>query len=223
MENCAPSSQYIWKLCLEPQKNLHTHTHTDNLRTTHPTRKFSASDRTVGNTFSKSRASTGDSHVNYLPSFLELAICLKCWPNKNHQGRSMKSYLFICVCSALCAPSDVLQIKRGRQEFCGGENKTKAKVFFCHYSLPALSFSFSFPAPCCDFDKWQYKRRIYDGSWRLAHYHKQNRALSLRHWGAIEGGLWTWCMGQDPFLQKWTWLKSRWKPLEIQVKTLSTG
>lgn len=105
---------------------------------------------------------------------------------QNPSGECLQSYLFICVFSALSTPSDVLQIKRGGGKFCGRENKTKAKFSFCHY--PFSAFSFSFPAPYCDFDKWQYKRRIYVGSWWLAHYHKQNRALSLCHWGAIEGG-----------------------------------
>lgn len=121
---------------------------------------------------------------------------------QNHQGRRMKNYLFICVCSARSVPSDVLEIKRGGKSSVGEKIKLRPR-FSCHYPLPALSFPFSFPAPCCDFDKWQYKRRIYDRSWRLAHYHKQNSPQPPplgSHWR----GLWRWCMGQDPFLQKWS-------------------
>ena len=125
--------------------------------------------------------------VNY-HYFLALTVCLKCWPNKKTlRAESWRSiYLFVF---AGPSPSDVLQIKEKVEEsFARG--KTNPRPSFLSVITPppppSSSSFFFFEVPYCDFDKWQCKKRIYVGSWRLAHYHKQNRALSLRHWGAIE-------------------------------------
>lgn len=103
-----------------------------------------------------------------------------------------------------------------------------AKFSFCHYPplSPFLPLFFLFVAPQCDIDKWQCKKRIYVRSWRLAHYHKQNRALSLCHLGAIQR-----VFGYDAWVKTHFWRSGDavmpgqvWrKPLESQVKTLSIG
>lgn len=112
--------------------------------------------------------------------------------------------------------------RKWRESFARGKNKPKAKFSFCHYSpAPSLFFFFFFQVPYCDFDKWQCKKRIYVGSRRLAHYHKQNRALGLRHRGAIEKvfgcdawvktHFWKWeCCCAGTSLQSCPW-RARWR------------
>lgn len=139
----------------------------------------------------------GTFFVNYLHYFFHLTFCLKCWPNQEKKKKTHKRelwrriYLFVFAMPSL---SDVLQIKKGGGSSARGKTKLRPSFLSVITLLPLptpnplslLSLSLFFPAPYCDFDKWQCKKRIYVGSWRLAHYHKQNRALSLRRQGAIE-------------------------------------
>ena len=125
--------------------------------------------------------------VNY-HYFLALTVCLKCWPNKKTLRAELWRSIYLFVFAGP-SPSDVLQIKEKVEEsFARG--KTNPRPSFLSVITPppppSSSSFFFFEVPYCDFDKWQCKKRIYVGSWRLAHYHKQNRALGLRHWGAIE-------------------------------------
>ena len=124
--------------------------------------------------------------VNY-HYFSALTVCLKCWPNKKTiRAESRRSiYLFAF---AGPSPSDVLQIKeKVGESFARG--KTSPRPSFLSVTTPppppSSSFFFFIQVPYWDFDKWQCKKRIYVGSRRLAHYHKQNRALGPRHRGAI--------------------------------------
>lgn len=64
----------------------------------------------------------------------------------------MGDYLFICVCRALSAPSDVLQIKKiGGESSARGKTKLRLSFLSVMTFLPLPSRSF-FP-PYCDFDK----------------------------------------------------------------------
>lgn len=123
--------------------------------------------------------------------------------------------------------SDVLQIrKKGGKSPARGKTKPRPS-FLSVITLPpphpnSLPLpSLLSPAPYCDFDKWQCKKRIYVGSWRLAHYHKQNRALSLRHRGAIEKvfecDAWVkthFWRSEDPVVPGHVWMKALGEPGE---------
>lgn len=103
--------------------------------------------------------------------------------------RHRELFIYLCLQYPFCQMFYRLS-REGKVQHKGTQNE--GQVFFLSwlygpptpFPLLLLSLFLFPPAPYCYFDKWQCKR-IYVGSWRLPHYHKQNRALRPCRWGTI--------------------------------------